>query len=251
MRSPFTFVWSTIAAMGLTAVVTCGEATALVGATTEPEQQEIAQTVLVTVIKGRSSAFCTGVVIERDVVLTAAYCVYGASKVAVNAASAGVRPRLINMADRVIHPEFQHDAAARRVRSIDLVLLRLEEPLPQSYTPARLAKRHSTEVGELFRIVGFGQTREGVDGSAGRLRGGQLKTRAPLSRVLLWAQDPLENGFGAWSGDAGGPILSADGSVFAITVWSTGRGGNGCGVLTQAILVAPQGDWIMSVLKSW
>jgi len=165
--------------MGLTVVVSCGAATALVGTTTEPEQQEAAQTVLVTFIKSRSSGYCTGVVIERDVVMTAAFCAYGASKMAVNAASSGVRPRLINITSRVIHPEFQHDAAARRVRSIDLVLLRLEEPLPQSYTPARLAKRQSTEVGELFRIVGFGQTREGVERSAGRLRGGQLQTRAP------------------------------------------------------------------------
>ena len=202
-------------------------------------------------MKERGISFCTGVVIARDVVMTAANCAYGASAITVNAARSGAQTRLISVAARATHPEFQPDAAARRVRSIPLVLLRLKEPLPFSYTPARLSKRQSTEVGERFRIVGFGQTREGIVSSAGRLRGGQLQTRAPLSRILLWARDPLENGFGACFGDAGGPMLSADGSVFAITTWSKGEGTKGCGVLTQAVLVAPQRDWIVSVLEGW
>jgi V8-like Glu-specific endopeptidase len=251
MRSSFTFVWSTIAAMGLLAVVSCGEAKALVGSTTEPEPQEIAQTILVTNIKGRSTGFCTGVVIERDVVLTAAYCAYGASAIAVNAARPGEQPRLIEATAQEIHPEFQPDAAKRRVRSIDLVLLRLKAPLPKPYAPGQLATREFTKLGERFRILGFGLTREGINSSGGRLRAGELQTGAPLSRVLLWARDPLKNGFGACNGDAGGPILSADGLVFAITTWSTGEGGMGCGALTQAVLLAPHREWINGVLEGW
>ena len=231
--------------------LSCSGASALVGASTEPEPREIAQTILVTAIKGRGGSFCTGVVLAPDAVLTAGHCAYGASAIAVNAARAGAQPQLIEAATHVMHPEFRHNAAARRERSIDLALLRLSEPLPASFAPAQLTERSSTEVGEAFLILGFGLTREGVESSAGRLRAGELQTRAPLSRILLWARDPLEKGFGACTGDSGGPILSADGAVFAITSWSTGAGKQSCGALTQAALVGPQRQWITKTIASW
>ena len=238
-------------ATGLSACLFCGAANALVGASTEPEPQEIAQTILVTTIKGRGGSFCTGVVLARDIVLTAGHCAYGASAIAVNAARAGAQPQLVEVATHAMHPEFRHNATARRERSIDLALLRLSDSLPTFFAPARLAERDATDVGERFRIVGFGLTREGVESSAGRLRAGELQTRAPLSRILLWARDPLDKGFGACTGDSGGPILSADGAVFAITSWSTGAGKQSCGALTQAALVAPQRQWITKTIASW
>lgn len=231
--------------------LSCSVANALVGASLEPEPQEIAQTVLVTTIKGRGSSFCTGVVLDRDVVLTAGHCAYGANAIAVNAARVGAPPQLIAAPTHIMHPEYRHNAAVRRERSIDLVLLRLSEPLPASFAPARLSERGTTEVGEQFRILGFGLTREGVERSAGSLRAGQLQTRAPLSRILLWARDPLDQGFGACTGDSGGPILSADGALFAITSWSTGEGKKSCGALTQAALVGPQRQWIVRTIASW
>lgn len=239
------------AAICALALMQAGAAKALVGATVEPDAQDSERVILVTTIKERGAGFCTGVVISTTIVLTAGHCAHGAKAIAVNAAGFGAKPRLIEVSAHAIHPEFRDNAAARRERSIDLALLQLASALPAAFTPATLSERASTEVGERFRILGFGLTREGVESSAGLLRAGQLQTRAPLSRVLLWAHDPQQKGFGACTGDSGGPIFDAGGYVFAITSWSTGEGKRRCGALTQAALVAPQRAWIMKTIASW
>jgi secreted trypsin-like serine protease len=226
-------------------------ASALVGASVEAGPLESSQVVLVTTIKGRSSGFCTGVVISPTIILTAGHCVHRANAIAVNAAAVGTTPQLIEASAHVLHPEFRDNAAARRERSIDLALLRLNEALPAHFSQARLSSRAVTQAGELFQILGFGLTQEGVERSAGRLRAGALQAREPLSRILLWARDPQEMGFGACTGDSGGPIFDADGQVFAITSWSTGAGNKSCGALTQAALIAPQRAWITKTIASW
>lgn len=239
------------AALCLLVLLKSGAANALVGSSSDAGPQESANVILVTTIKGRGGGFCTGVVISSTIILTAGHCAHGASAIAVNAAAPGTQPRLIEVSTHAIHPEFRDNAAMRRERSIDLALLQLASALPNSFAPAALTERVATQVGESFRILGFGLTREGVESSAGRLRAGVLEARAPLSRVLLWARDPQGKGFGACTGDSGGPIFDAGGEVFAITSWSTGEGKKSCGALTQAALIAPQRAWITKTIASW
>lgn len=238
-------------AICLLTILQSGGASALVGASVDAEPQESAQVILVTTIKGRSGGFCTGVVISPSIILTAGHCAHSASAIAVNAAAAGMAPRLIEVSEHVIHPEFRDNAAARRVRSIDLALLRLSEKLPSRFTQAQLTDRAASQVGEEFKILGFGLTQEGVERSAGRLRAGIVQTRAPLSGILLWAKDPQDRGFGACTGDSGGPVFDVEGQVFAITSWSSGSGKKSCGALTQAALIAPQRAWITKTIANW
>ena len=55
---------------------------------------------------------------------------------------------------------------------------------------------------------------------------------------------------GACQGDSGGPMAAGD-AVVAITSWSTAAGGQGCGGITQGILVGPQRAWIDQTLAGW
>jgi hypothetical protein len=225
-------------------------AQALVGPSRAPSEAEAAQAIMVVMNKPQGGGFCTGVVLARDIVLTAAHCVHGARAVAVNAARAGA-PRVIEARETVLHPGFQPDAEKKRVRTIDLALVRLAQPLPPDFALARLSGDGATKPGEPFTALGFGVTREGDGSGAGVLRAGALVTREPLSPVLLWARDPSGKGLGVCTGDSGGPVLRADGSVFALASFGAGDGKSRCGALTQASILAPHADWIARTLAGW
>ena len=222
-----------------------GPAQALVGPSQDPADAA-PYTVMLLKRAGNASGFCTSVVLTREILLTAGHCVSGASDLA---AYVGGDP--IPVSNAAVHPEYRADAIKTRHRSIDLALVRLSRPLPPNFMPIRLSARGKLAVGNTFYIAGFGLAREGDERSAGALRAGTIAARAPLSTILLWAEDPTKRGFGACTGDSGGPIFSSDASeLVAITVWSRGVNGRECGDLTQGILVAPQRRWINSTLES-
>jgi secreted trypsin-like serine protease len=222
-----------------------GPARALVGPSQDPADAA-SHTVMLLKRAGNLSGFCTGVVLTRDIVLTAGHCVSGASNLAVYV---GGEP--IPISNASIHPEYHANAVKTRQRSIDLAMVKLSRPLPAHLRPVRLSTRGSLKVGDTFYIAGFGLAREGDERSAGTLRAGTIAARAPLSTILLWADDPTKQGFGACTGDSGGPIFSADANeLVAITVWSRGPNGRQCGELTQGALIAPQRNWINSTLES-
>jgi secreted trypsin-like serine protease len=223
-------------------------ASALVGAS-EPAEAKAAASVVMVHKRGTTGAgYCTGVALTRTAVLTAGHCVSGARSIAINVGAFGA-PKRIPVSDVSLHPEYVANAARKRLRSIDLAIVRLAEPLPMSVASAQLDTTGLVTNKQQFTITGFGLTRERDEGSAGRLRSGTLEAREPLSKILLWARDPRGKGFGACTGDSGGPIFAADGSVMAITTWSTGEGSRRCGGITQGALVAPQRRWIERVLR--
>ena len=238
--------WIATAALALWSV----SANALVGDSQVAAPDAAPGAVMVLKQDGAGSGFCTGVALSRTAVLTAGHCVHGARELAVNVGGYG-KPNLIAVSRVSVHPEFVPDAARRRVRSIDLAIVQLAAPLPAVVTLARLAAHGGVKAGERFTIAGFGLAREGDGRSGGRLRVGVLEAREPISKILLWARDPNAKGFGACTGDSGGPIFAADGSVAAITTWSTGAGKRRCGAITQGALVAPQRGWIERVLAGW
>ncbi len=208
---------------------------------------------VVMVLKRTQSraGFCSGVVVARDVVLTAAHCVTGAADIRILPSSGG-QTDLLEVATVQTHPEFRPNAPRTRERSIDLALVRMKSPLPPQLSAAPRHNGETITIGTRFRIAGFGIAVEGNERSAGKLREGELAARAPLSSILLWANDPSGKGFGACTGDSGGPVFANDSATLvAITAWASGSGKRQCGLLTQATLVAPQAKWIDRVLATW
>ena len=247
MRRFSGFVVSLVAAcLSLT-----GGARALVGAS--EENGPLAPYAVMVLKRAPSGAgFCSGVVIARDVVLTAAHCVAKLNDTRVFFPEPAGVPMLKSVAAIAVHPQYRANAVQTRERSIDLALVRTEAPLPERFTPVSLDDKGAVKVGAAYRIAGFGVAKEGWGDTAGILRWGNLTARAPVSGILLWAEDPKKKNFGACEGDSGGPIFAAETDLLiAITSWSEGSGKEHCGKLTQAALIAPQRAWIDGVLKGW
>jgi secreted trypsin-like serine protease len=192
-----------------------------------------------------ATGFCSAVVLAPDVLLTAAHCVAAGEHRA--HWRDGETPVLAAIRDKAVHPGYEPKAVEARRRSVDLALVRLAEPLPARFVPARLSAEAAPQ-GATVRVAGFGVTAPGERRSGGTLRTVDLPVVEPYgpSRILLWARGEG----GACTGDSGGPMLRGE-AVVAITSWAAGPRGRGCGGLTQGILVAPQRDWIERTLAAW
>jgi hypothetical protein len=227
-------------------------ALSIVGPASE-DQSFAAHVVMVLKRSVGRAGFCTGVVVAPRAVLTAAHCVTAVKDMRVHYRDGAGQPVLIDVEAVAVHPGFRADALTKRVVSLDLALVRTQTPLDPRFSPAVLDDGGGgVDVGRPLRIFGYGVSREGEGSSAGVLRSAALRVRAPLSAILLWAEDPNGAGAGACTGDSGGPILAEDGrQVLAIATWSAGSGASRCGTVTQGPLVAPQRGWIESVLRGW
>lgn len=242
---------SVAGAFAVAAGLSCMSAEALVGPADEGARFA-AHTVMVLKRGTSGASYCTGIVIAADVVLTAGHCVASAGDTRVHFRDGEGQPVFRSISAIAIHPLYRANAVKTRERSIDLALLRLSEKLPERFRPVTFDPAQAVSLGARFRIAGFGVAREGRGETSGVLRSGLLVARAPLSAILLWAEDPQQKGLGACQGDSGGPIFSEPaGALVAVTSWAEGASGRGCGKLTQAALIAPQRGWIEDVLQSW
>jgi hypothetical protein len=192
---------------------------------------------------------CSAVVVAPDVVLTAAHCVTGAAEYRVHFRDEAGQPVLIAPAAKAVHPAYDAKAIETRRRSIDLALVRVPEPLPQRFEVASLATE-GLAAGETVTVGGWGLARRGDARTTGTFRTASLRVVEPYgpSRILLWSRG--NGAVGACQGDSGGPMAAGE-AVVAITSWSTAAQGQGCGGVTQGILVAPQRAWIDQTLASW
>lgn len=192
---------------------------------------------------------CSGVVVAPDVVLTAAHCATNAIEYRVHYREGG-EPVLIAPSAQAVHPGYDPGALKSRRRSVDLALLRLPDALPARFAPATLAETAPAK-GAGLTLGGYGVLRPGDARSTGTFREARLAAVEPYGRatILVWASDPARGGAGACEGDSGGPIAEG-GAVAAIVTWAAGAR-QGCGDMSQGVLVGPQRRWIDGVLAGW
>ena len=229
-------------------VLNTAEGFAVIGGSPSPVLAR--HTVMILSQKG---AICSGAVVARNTILTAAHCVHDGSKYAVHYRTVSGETEFIFPKKIITHPDYVHDAITKRVRSIDLAMLIFNDPLPEMFQPIELS-REVPRANSMAIIGGYGLTNEKNLSSNGQLFSSPLKVIEPHgpSKILIWLKgDTIQPGnlrHGGCHGDSGGPILSGN-KLVAITTWTTGPTGYDCGDLTQGALIAPQIDWISKNIR--
>jgi secreted trypsin-like serine protease len=204
-----------------------------------------AQTVMIVSTRG---SICTGAVIARDLVLTAAHCVAPKSDYAV-AVKDGA-PRIIQVTRIALHPKFDPRQFETRVPSPDIAIIKLAESLPANYRIAKLANDPLLpKRGTLFRLVGFGFAKDGDEHSLGTLRSVALPSVGTTGGIMVRVSHGNGSVAGACTGDSGGPAYLSD-ELAGVIGWTSIPTGKNCGFTTGLTLVGLQRTWINSTVQS-
>ena len=229
-------------------------ATAMVGGGSAPSPA--AASAVVTIV-GSHGTSCTGTLIARDIILTAAHCIApGTTYKMVDYKSQP--PRLLDIRRVATHPQFRMQNLLAHRATADVALLQLATSLPVS--PAALGSAlMPVGVGMRLTVVGMGVAVRGDGRSGGVARAASLAVTGRPGTLQIRLVDPLTDnarpGLGACTGDSGAPAFldqSGGGVIVGVVSWSTGpNNASGCGGLTGVTPLALYRDWILKTAQSW
>jgi hypothetical protein len=173
---------------------------------------------------------CSGVVIARRTVVTAAHCARGMRVEAGSGSNAiaGVSRSAVLDDGRRVHV------------SGDAAILRLAVPLPFSVSPAPIGASSGTS----FTIAGYGTTDEHARGAFGSLHEAVLV--AASSRALVNPNRSGSIGASACFGDSGGPVMRGGVLVGVITRADYPRKRIACGYFTRWAPIRVSGSAVAS-----
>ena len=211
-----------------------------------PASKEIAaQTVMIVSTRGAS---CTGTVIARDLVLTAAHCVQPKSDYAI--VIPGTAPRIVPVTKIVLHPRYDPRQFETRRPSPDMAIVKIAEPLPPNYRVAKLATTAAfPKHGTMFVLAGFGFAKDNDPRSAGTLRSVTLPNVGSTGDSMIRVSAGNGSIAGACIGDSGGPAF-LDGEVAGVIGWTSIPAGKNCGFTTGVTLIGFQRGWIERTVRS-
>ena len=110
-------------------------------------------------IESTQGEICSGTLIARDLVLTAAHCVMHQAGYSVVAVDRAFRQRRINAIAAAMHPDFVPGTTPEDQPGIDLALIKLAEPLGADFQPLD-PRGGAINTGDAVDIAGFGVVAE-------------------------------------------------------------------------------------------
>jgi hypothetical protein len=204
-------------------------------------------------IVGSRGNFCTGTVLARELVLTAAHCVLPGAEYKLFEYDAKRQPILRDVNAVVRHPKFELPTLLGHRATADVALLKLTAPLPGRFAPALIAWPPQGIKPEMpFILAGYGLAVRGDGKTGGTARAATLVATGQPGTLQLRLVDPATRntkpGLGACTGDSGAPVFdpaAAAPTLVGLVSWSTGANNEaGCGGLTGVTPLALYADWI-------
>jgi hypothetical protein len=227
-------------------------AIALVGGAQLAQDDVARQVVVIRDVHGRH---CTGTVLARDIVVTAAHCILDTTGLLVSGGSGAESHGVIAV---VTHPRYDARSFARSQAAVDLAILKLRAPL--SGAKPVVICRSIPLPGERFLVAGFGVTAPRSSAGLGTLRAASLVTVGEPSSLQLRLVDPANQsgavgGLGSCYGDSGGPVFTWSGGRFlliGVLSWSNGPNmSRGCGGFTGVIPLASHREWMVKIIRRY
>lgn len=226
-------------------------ATAIVGGAASADPSVARHVALIVGSRGTS---CTGVVIARNLVLTAAHCALPGADYKIVEFDAAHHPTLRDVSMVLAHPQFDLNVLLGHRATADVALLKTAAPLPATFVPAPLAvQRKPVAVGDPLLVVGYGVAVRGDGKTGGTIRSASLVATGQPGTLQIRLVDAAANGaragLSACTGDSGAPVFDSSDSplaVVGIVSWSTGPAlTDGCGGLTGVTPLVRYRDWIV------
>jgi len=241
-----------LAAFTLTATGTM-PALAIVGGGNAPAEN-ISRALVVIV--GSRGNYCTGAVIARDIVLTAAHCVPDGADYKIALYRSGAAPELINAQRVARHPQFSPQAYANHRATADVALIKTTSPLAGRASASLGVPIAPIANGARFTIAGAGVTSPGQPPN-GSTRAISLVATGKPGTLQIRLVDPLTQGaragLGACTGDSGAPAFETQNGrdvIVGIVSWTTGPNlSAGCGGLTGITPLTLYRGWLVQTAR--
>jgi len=206
--------------------------------------------------------FCTGIVVDRDLVVSAAHCFDDDSRIPyVRVGASRIRVQSIAVHGRYsVSRRTRYDATIESVTSAeeivpprtplnDIALVWLESPLPTTMVPVTFASADAALEGERVVSAGFGCTSTACTRTSDDLRKVTMhivKTDSPSNLLVLKSGGRR----GTCFGDSGGPdFIDTPDGVEVLAMVSTGPESCELGISVDT-LMAPYVAWVGKTAKA-
>jgi len=231
----------------------CTSASAMVG--NAPPAGDFARAAVMIV--GSRGNFCTGTLIARDLVLTAAHCVPPGLDYKLVQFDAQRQPQLRDTLRVERHPQFSQQSFDNHRATADVALVKLAAPAQNNAQGILFNGAFAVAPGDRFSVAGYGLTERGNGKTGGTLRAANLIATGRPGNLQIRLVDPAANGtrtgLGACTGDSGAPVFRDEGGralIIGVVSWSTGANNSeGCGGLTGVTPLSLYRGWITETAK--